>query len=126
MTVEGRTHAISRADAVALRDALDDALYEPTVYFRTAGRHREDGSYVVARANADSTGHRKVFESFAALKQLYRGLPREFTAEDVGRSGLTGGRRHLLVRHFAEHPEFDCALVCRQPLTARKERTGRG
>jgi hypothetical protein len=39
---------------------------------------------------------------------LYEELPERFAAEDIGRKGLTGGRRHLLVRHFAEHPAFDC------------------
>ncbi|PSP88084.1 hypothetical protein BRC90_09005 [Halobacteriales archaeon QS_4_69_34] len=33
---------------------------------------------------------------------LYEELPERFAAEDVGRKGLTGGRRHLLVRHFAD------------------------
>ena len=61
-----------------------------------------------------------MFERFTALERLYRRLPDEFTAEEVGRSGLTGGRRHMLVRHFAEHPAFDCELVSRQPLTVRK------
>ncbi|SEO72926.1 hypothetical protein SAMN04487948_104408 [Halogranum amylolyticum] len=61
-----------------------------------------------------------MFASFAELRRLYGRLPTEFTAEDVGRSGLTGGRRHMLVRHLAEHPAFGCELVSRQPLTARK------
>jgi hypothetical protein len=87
---------------------------------RTVGTHREDGSYVVERRGADSAGHRKVFESFAALRRLYDRLSAEFTAAEVERSGLTGGRRHVLVRHFAEHPAFDCELVKRQPLTAEK------
>ena len=41
-------------------------------------------------------------------------------ATAVEHAGLTGGRRHLLARHLAEHPAFDCELVARQPLTARK------
>jgi hypothetical protein len=61
-----------------------------------------------------------VFESFADLRRLYDRLPDEFTAEDVERSGLTGGRRHMLVHHFAEHPAFECELDKRQPLTAKK------
>nr|WP_205254540.1 hypothetical protein [Halorussus sp. JP-T4] len=103
-----------------MRAALGDALTERREFVRTAGTHREDGSYVVARRNADSSGHSKVFESFAALRRLYDRLPDEFTAEDVGRSGLTGGRRHMLVRHLAEHPAFDCELAKRQPLTGAK------
>lgn len=90
---------------------------------RTVGVHREDGSYVVARRSADSSGHRKVFDSFATLRRLYDRLPEEFAAGDVERPGLTGGRRHMLVHHFAEHPTFDCELVKRQPLTARKRRS---
>jgi hypothetical protein len=92
---------------------------------RTAGTHREDGSYVVERRHADSSGHRKVFESFASLRRLYDRLPEAFTAEDVQRTGLTGGRRHMLVHHFAEHPAFDCGLEKRQPLTARKRDGGK-
>ncbi len=75
---------------------------------------------MVERRAADSAGHSKVFERFEALERLYGRLPEEFTAETVGRSGLTGGRRHMLVRHFVEHPAFDCELVSRQPLTVRK------
>lgn len=75
---------------------------------------------MVARRRAESAGHRKVFDSFGALGELYERLPPEFTAEDVEFPGLTGGRRHMLVRHFTEHPAFDCALDRRQPLTARK------
>ncbi len=75
---------------------------------------------MVSRRTANSAGHSKVFESFRALERLYEGLPTEFTAADVEQSGLTGGRRHILVRHFAEHPAFDCELTSQQPLTARK------
>jgi hypothetical protein len=93
-------------------------------FLRTVGEHREDGSYVVSRRGVDSAGHSKVFERFAALRRLYDRLPGEFTAEDVGRSGLTGSRRHVVVRHFAEHPAFSCELVRRQPLTVRKVGSG--
>lgn len=106
---------------MALRDDLAAALTRRREFLHTAGEHREDGSYVVERRGADSSGHRKVFRSLQELRRLYERLPRSFTADDVGRSGLTGGRRHMLVRHLAEHPEFDCDLVSRQPLTARKE-----
>nr|WP_321112353.1 hypothetical protein [Halorussus salinisoli] len=93
---------------------------------RTVGSHREDGSYVVSRRRAESAGHRKVFESFAELRRLYDRLPGEFTAADVERTGLTGGRRHMLVHHLAEHPAFDCELAKRQPLTARKRPSSGG
>ena len=89
-------------------------------FFRTAGTHRENGTYEVARRGADSAGNSKVFESFAALRRLFDRLPAEFTADDVGRTGITGSRRHMLVRHFAEHPQFDCSISRRNPLTGEK------
>jgi hypothetical protein len=114
------SHRLSEETARALRAALGEALARRREFTHTVGEHRPDGSYVVARRRAESTGHRKVFDSLDALEALYEDLPREFTAEDVEAAGLSGGRRHLVVRHFAEHPGFDCALVARQPLTARK------
>lgn len=74
----------------------------------------------MSRRGADSAGNAKVFESFDALRRLYDRLPDEFDADDVGRSGITGSRRHMLVRHFAEHPGFDCRIASRNPLTACK------
>jgi hypothetical protein len=120
VTLAGETHHLSRRAATALRDELADALTGSREFLRTTGEHRPDGCYVVARRRAESAGHSKVFESFAALESLFAELPTEFTAEAVGRSGVTGGRRHILLRHFVEHPAFDCDLVSRQPLTARK------
>jgi hypothetical protein len=120
VTLAGETHHLSRRAATALRDELADALTGSREFLRTTGEHRPDGSYVVARRRAESAGHSKVFESFAALESLFAELPTEFTAETVGRSGVTGGRRHILLRHFVEHPAFDCELVSRQPLTVRK------
>jgi len=114
------THHLTRAEACALRDDLSAALTRRRELLRTAGVHREDGSYVVERRGADSAGHRKVFGDFEHLRRLYERLPESFTAEDVGRSGLTGGRRHMVLRHFAEHPGFDCELSSRQPLTVEK------
>ncbi|WP_435193979.1 DUF7528 family protein [Natronomonas sp. EA1] len=113
-------YVLDRGEAVDLRDALANALTRTEEYVYTTGEHREDGSYVVARRGADSAGHRKVFESFSHVERLYDRLPEEFTAEEIGRTGLTGGRRHMLLRHFAEHPVFDCELVSRQPLRVRK------
>jgi len=111
---------LTRAEARSLRDRLSAALTERRSFVRTDGVHREDGSYVVERRGADSAGHRKVFGGFEHLQRLYDRLPATFTAEEVGRSGLTGGRRHMVVRHFAEHPAFDCELSSRQPLTVEK------
>ncbi|MGM0606130.1 MAG: DUF7528 family protein [Halobacteriota archaeon] len=113
--------SLSRSQAAALRAELGDALTRERTFVHTSGTHREDGSYVVARRAATSTGHSKVFESFESLERLYDRLPDQFDAETVGRTGLTGGRRHMLVRHFAEHPGFACTLRSRQPLTVEKQ-----
>nr|WP_277503979.1 hypothetical protein [Haladaptatus sp. DYSN1] len=119
--VNNEPTVLDRATASRLRDALQEALTETREYVYTSGTYREDGSYVVARRGANSTGHSKVFDTYRELERLYDRLPAEFTAEDLNRSGLTGGRRHMLLRHFVEHPNFDCTLVSRQPLTARKQ-----
>ncbi|WP_435320260.1 DUF7528 family protein [Haloarchaeobius sp. TZWSO28] len=111
---------MTREDALELRDQLADAVTQTHEFVHTTCTHREDGSYVVERRGANSAGHRKVFESFQACERLFGRLPDEFTAEDVGHTGLTGGRRHMLVWHYAEHPRFDCELVSRQPLTVAK------
>ncbi len=120
VTVAGETEVLSRRQADRLREALGAALTERREFVHTVGEYREDGCYVVLRRGADSSGHRKVFESFEALSRRYERLPTEFTAADVGETGLTGGRRHMLVHHFVEHAAFDCELVARQPLTAHK------
>ena len=119
-------HVLDRTAAVRLRDALGDALECEREFLHTTGRQRADGSYVVVRRGADSDGHRKVFDSFPVVERFYERLPREFTAADVGGAGLTGSRRHMLLRHLVEHPAFDCDLVARQPLTARKRGDSRG
>lgn len=118
--VGDRTCELSRADAAALKDAIGDALTDRREFLRTACEHREDGRYVVTRRGADSKGNSKVFERFECARRLFERLPPEFSAEDVGRTGITGSRRHLLVCHFGEHPAFDCHIVSRNPLTAKK------
>jgi hypothetical protein len=120
--LDGSQHRLSRADALALRDALTEATVGREQFLRTAGEHRADGSYVVSRVSTDSTGHRKVFERFADLQELFDRLPAQFTASELQAvaADCSGGRCHLLVRHFAEHPAFDCELVSRQPLTVEK------
>ncbi|WP_049898439.1 DUF7528 family protein [Halococcus agarilyticus] len=115
-----QAHSLDRDAAAALRGALGEALTERREYVHTVGTHRADGSYVVSRRGADSSGHRKVFDGFADLREWYATLPATFTAADVDVPGVTGGRRHLLVRHVVEHPAFDCTLTARQPLTAEK------
>ncbi|GAA0454964.1 hypothetical protein MUK72_08570 [Halococcus dombrowskii] len=121
VSLGGRSHELGRDAAASLRRALDGALAEHHTFVHTVGTHRSDGSYVVARRGADSSGHRKVFDRFDELRQLYESLPERFTADDIEQSGLTGSRRHLVVRHLAEHPGFGCALVARQPLTGAKD-----
>lgn len=121
LVLDGQDHHLSRREAARLRDELTEALTQATEFLRTTGQHRADGSYVVERRGADSAGHSKVFHGFAELGRLYERLPDEFGADEVGRTGLTGGRRHMLVHHLAEHPAFDCSLVSHQPLTVRKD-----
>jgi len=111
---------LSREQARQLRDALDEAVSTRREFTHTTCHHREDGAYVVERRGADSAGHRKVFPSVEAVTRLLERLPEEFTADDLTRSGLTDGRRHLVLWHLVEHPAFDCELVARQPLTARR------
>ncbi len=120
LTIDGTSRKLSRRDARALQEAIDDALTERREFVYTACTHREDGSYVVSRRGSSSTGNAKVFESFEAVRRLFDRLPERFDAQAVGRTGITGSRRHLLVRHFAEHPAFSCRLTCRSPLTVEK------
>ncbi len=120
VSVDGDELALSTDDAEQLRDRLDDALTAREAFVNTVGVHRPDGSYVVERRGADSAGNRKVFESFDALRRRCRRLPREFTAEDLSASGLTAGRRHMVLWHLVEHPGFPVELASRQPLTAEK------
>jgi hypothetical protein len=121
--VDGRECHLGHDEVAALRDELAAALTDRREFVHTVGVRREDGAYVVERANADSAGHRKVFDSFEACRRLYDRLPDRATAEDVSATGVTGGRRHMLLWHFAEHPAFDCELAARQPLTVAKRDT---
>lgn len=118
ISLNGSTSVVDAERARDLRDALGDALHRTHRFAHTVGEHRPDGSYVVRRRRAESAGHRKVFPSFGAARSCFDGLPDEFTAGDV--ECASGSRRHILVRHFAEHPSFDCALASQQPLTAVK------
>ncbi|MFB6070272.1 MAG: hypothetical protein ABEJ76_04550 [Halanaeroarchaeum sp.] len=120
LTVDGETHRLSREAAAEIKTKVEDALTSRRTFFRTACEHREDGSYVVERRGADSTGNSTVFERYEEVRRLFDRLPEEFDAQDLDRAGITGSRRHMLVRHFAEHPEFPCELTSRNPLTAHK------
>lgn len=120
LSVDGDELVLSREDADQLRDSLEDALTSREVFLNTTGEHRADGSYVVERRGADSTGNRKVFDTFGCLRRLFDRLPAEFIAEDLSGSGLTAGRRHMVLWHLVEHPALACDLSSRQPLTAQK------
>lgn len=120
VTIDGNSVQLSREHAAELRDAVGDALTRREEFFRTACEHREDGSYVVERRGADSTGNSTVFDSFAAARRLFERLPERFDAAAMSTAGVTGSRRHMLVRHFAEHPGFACELASRNPLEAQK------
>lgn len=120
MCVGDESFCVDRETAQHLQSAIGDALTDRREFFRTVGEHRPDGSYAIERRGADSTGNCKVFDSFEALRRLYDRLPGTFGADDVSRAGITGSRRHLLVRHVAEHPAFDCELTSRNPLAVSK------
>jgi hypothetical protein len=120
LTVAGETYCLPREQALALRESVGDALDRRIELFRTVGHYRRNGSYAVARRSADSPGNEQVFDSVDALRELFAALPAAFDAEDVGEQGVTGSRRHMIVRHLAEHPRFDCRLVSERPLRAEK------
>lgn len=120
LSVDGDELLLSREAADQLRESLADALTAREEFLNTAGDHRADGKYVVERRGADSAGNRKVFDAFDSLRRLFDRLPEEFAAEDLSASGLTAGRRHMVLWHLVEHPGFPCELASRQPLTARK------
>lgn len=121
ISIDGTTHELPRDVASQLAEDIGDAMASREEFFRTAGEHRADGSYVVSRRGADSSGNAKVFDSFDRLKRLYERMPEQFDAEAIGRTGITGSRRHMILRHFAEHPAFDCRTVSRNPLRIEKE-----
>jgi len=124
LTVDGERVELAADDARDLREAIGEALADSEAFANTVGRRRPDGSYVVARRGADSTGNRVVFDDPDAVAALYDRLPERFGAEDVGAEGYTGSRRHLLVWHLAERPAHDCAVVSRNPLVVEKGADG--
>ncbi|WP_332898532.1 DUF7528 family protein [Haladaptatus sp. CMSO5] len=120
VTIDGETHELPPAVAQQLHDDLGDALCQRTEFFKTVSEYRENGSYRVSRRAGSSSGNAEVFRRFEELERLYDRLPETFTATDVGKSGITGLCRHLLVRHVAEHPAFDCRITRRNPLAVKK------
>ncbi len=122
LSVGEESRRLTPATAAALRTALGDAVADRRDFVHTVGERRPDGSYVVHRRGADSAGNSVVFDSFAALRRLYERLPAHADAAAVGEAAdVTGSRRHLLVRHFAEHPAFPCHLTSRSPLRVTAE-----
>ncbi|MEE6209844.1 hypothetical protein U3A55_06740 [Salarchaeum sp. III] len=67
-----------------------------------------------------------MFETFDEVRRLFDRLPETFDADDLAKAGLTGSRRHMMVRHFAEHPGFACELDSRSPIRAKKLDVTRG
>lgn len=120
VTVADSEFSLSRAAAAELRAAVTDALSRREAFYRTACERRADDTYVVERRSADSTGNAVTFDSIDGAREVFDALPDEFGAGDVPECVATGSRRHLLVRHFAEHPGFPCTLSSENPLTAVK------
>jgi len=118
LSLDGESVVLSRDAAVELRAAVRNALTERQPFERTAGIHRADGSYLVERRAAATTGNSAVFDSFDDLRGVFDELPERFVAEDV--DCVTGSRRHMVVRHFAEHPAFPATLAARRPLACEK------
>lgn len=107
--------------ARSLHGDLIDALTERQSFVHTICIRRADGRYIIERRRAASSGNRIVFDSIEAIRDCFDGLPNTFGATDVECDGITGSRRHLLVRHFAESPDFACELICENPLQAEKQ-----
>jgi hypothetical protein len=126
LTIDGTGYELSRHEAVAVQEVIGDALTTSREFVYTACTYREDGSYVVSRRSGDSSGNAKVFDTFDVVTRLFDRLPGRFGVDDVARTGITGSRRHLLVRHFAEHPAFSCRIVRRSPLIVEKCDSDRG
>lgn len=108
VSIGSESSTLSRMEALALREAIGVAATERRAFQRTADIHRGDGTYAVERWGVDSSGNRTVFGSFVALRLLYHRLPDTFDASTIGVEGLTGVQRHMVVRQFTEHPDFDC------------------
>lgn len=115
---------LTHSEAAALSDAIGAAVRGRREFVRTACVVHADGRYEVRRRGADSAGNRKVFDDRRELRRLYDRLPQRFGADDIDHRGVSGSRRHLVVRHVAEHPWFDCELSRRRPLTVEKQAGG--
>lgn len=120
LRIAGEQYALPIEAARSLHVDLSDALTERQSFLDTACVRHADGRYVIERRRAASSGNRIAFDSTEALRDCFDALPNTFGATDVERDGITGSRRHLLVRHFAESPAFECELICENPLEAKK------
>lgn len=120
LRIAGERYALPLEVARGLRVDLSDALTERQSFINTACVRHADGRYVIERRRAASSGNRITFDSIEAIRDCFDGLPNTFGATDVECDGITGSRRHLLVRHFAESPAFECELICENPLKAKK------
>jgi hypothetical protein len=121
LTIAGEQYALPVPVARRLYANLHDTLTERRQFVHTISVRHPDGRYVIERRRAASTGNRIAFDSIEAIRECFVTLPDTFGACDVECDGITGSRRHLLVRHFAESPEFACELVCENPLQAKKQ-----
>jgi hypothetical protein len=121
LTIAGERYDLSLSDARCLYTDFHDALTERHSFVHTTSVRHPDGRYVIERKRAASSGNRIAFDSIEALRRCFGDLSDTFGAADVECDGITGSRRHLLVRHFAESPDFKCELVCENPLQASKQ-----
>lgn len=119
VTIDGDRHALAPEAARALVADIREALSDHTEFVHTACETRRDGRFVVARRRGTTAGTEVVFDSPEAVRALYDSLPGRFGASDVTR--VSGSRRHLLVRFFVEHPDYDCELVSSNPLAVQKK-----
>lgn len=120
LRIAGERYALSLDVARSLHVDLHDALTERQSFVHTTSVRHVDGRYIIERRRAASSGNQIAFDSIEAVQDCFDDLPDTFGAADVEYEGITGSRRHLLVRHFAESAEFTCELICENPLQAKK------
>ncbi|WP_254537572.1 DUF7528 family protein [Halomarina litorea] len=119
VTIDGTRHALTPEAARALVADIHEALSDRSEFVHTACETRRDGRFVVSRRRGTSAGTEVVFDSPGEVRVLYGALPERFGASDVTR--VSGSRRHLLVRFFVEHPDYNCELVSENPLAVQKK-----
>lgn len=122
LTIAGEEYTLPIPVARCLYADLHDTLTERSQFVHTISVRHPDGRYVIERRRAASTGNRIAFDSIEAIRECFLDLPDTFGATDIDCDGITGSRRHLLVRHFAESSVFACELICENPLQAKKQK----